>query len=124
MDLKTYFDNTPGTGVLSTADADGKVDAALYARPHVMEDGSLALIMRDRLTHDNLRVNPYAVYLFIENGPGYKGKRLFLKRLREEQDSDLLKTLLRRQYPDGKSDTRFLVFFNLENELPLVGDGR
>lgn len=32
--LKFYFENTKGTGVLATADSDGKVDAAIYSRPH------------------------------------------------------------------------------------------
>ena len=77
MDLKQYFEDTKGIGILATADAEGKVDAAVYARPNIMEDDSLAFIMRDRLTHHNLQSNPYATYLFVEKGPGYKGKRLF-----------------------------------------------
>ena len=96
MDMKAYFENTQGVGVLSTADRDGKVDAAIYARPHVMEDGSLAFIMRDRLTHSNIRANPHAAYLFMEKSPGYRGKRLFLTKLREEEDSELLRSLRRR----------------------------
>jgi hypothetical protein len=123
MELKDYFESTKGIGVMATADADGKVDAAIYARPHFMEDGSLAFIMRDRLTHHNLQSNPHATYLFIEDGPGYKGKRLFLKKLREEQDSELLYSLRRRQYPNDKAEAKFLVFFKLGKELPLVGDG-
>ncbi len=55
MDLKTYFEKTRGTGVLSTADGQGLVNAAVYARPRVLDDGSLAFIMRDRLTHHNLQ---------------------------------------------------------------------
>jgi hypothetical protein len=43
MELKDYFENTKGLGVLSTADNHGKVNSAIYSRPHVMEDGSLAL---------------------------------------------------------------------------------
>ena len=39
MQMKDYFENTEGTGVMSTADGQGKVDAAIYARPHVTEDG-------------------------------------------------------------------------------------
>ena len=42
MDLKEYFENTKGIGVIATADTDGWVDAAIYARPHIMEDGLLA----------------------------------------------------------------------------------
>jgi len=124
MDLKEYFENTKGAGVLSTADGEGRVDAAVYARPHFMEDGTIAFIMRDRLTHHNLQSNSYAAYLFMEDGPGYKGKRLFLNKVREEQDTELLQSLRRRQYIDEKDETKFLVFFKLEKELPLIGAGK
>lgn len=124
MDLKEYFENTKGLGVLATADADGKVDAAVYARPHFMEDGSIAMIMRDRLTHHNLQSNPHAVYLFHEDGPGYKGKRLFITKVREEQDTELLESLRRRQYLDEKDESKFLVFFKVDKELPLIGAGK
>jgi hypothetical protein len=123
MDLKEYFENTKGLGVLATADGDGKVDAAVYARPHLMEDGTIAIIMRDRLSHHNLQSNPHAAFLFHENGAGYKGKRLFLTKVREEQDSELLQSLRRREYIDEKDETRFLVFFQIDKELPLVGSG-
>jgi hypothetical protein len=124
MNLKEYFENTDGVGVLATADGDGKVDAAVYARPHIMEDGTLAVIMRDRLTHHNLQSNPRATYLFIENGGGYKGKRLFMTKVREEQDTELLESLRTRQYLDEKDESKFLVFFQLDQELPLVGGGK
>lgn len=123
MELKDYFESTKGTGVMATADGDGKVDAAIYARPHFMEDGTLAVIMRDRLTHSNLQSNDSATFLFIEDGPGYKGRRLFLTKVREEQDSELLYSLRRRQYPNDKEEAKFLVFFKLDKELPLVGTG-
>jgi hypothetical protein len=124
--LRQYFEQIKGIGILSTADGNGKVDAAVYSRPHVMEDGTLAFIMRDRLTHKNVRENPHATYLFVEDGPGYKGKRLFLSMVREEIESELLYELRRREYPDDKDrrGTKFLVFFQLDEELPLVGSGR
>jgi hypothetical protein len=123
MELKEYFENTEGKGVMATADKDGKVDTAIYARPHFMDDGSIAMIMRDRLTHHNLESNSHACYMFIEKGPGYKGKRLFLTKLREEQDSELLQSLRRRQYIDTTDESKFLVFFQIDKELPLVGAG-
>ena len=123
MNLKEYFEKTKGSGVLATADSDGMVDAAVYARPHFMDDGTIALIMRDRLTHHNLQTNAHAAYLFHEDGPGYKGKRLFLTKLREEQDTELIKSLRRRQYIDEKDEARFVVFFQIDKELPLIGSG-
>ncbi len=123
--LRDYFENNKGIGVLSTADKAGKVDSALYSRPHVMDDGTLAFIMRDRLSHKNVTENPRAAYLFVENDKGYKGKRFFLAMVREEQDTELLYELRRRTYPPEKdpSDPKFLVFFKIDEELPLVGSG-
>ncbi len=123
MELKDYFESSEGNGILATANGNGQVDAAIYSRPHCMDDGTIALIMRDRLTHHNLQSNPHACYMFIEKGPGYKGKRFFLSKVREEQDTELLQSLRRRQYVDEKDEARFLVFFNIDKELPLVGAG-
>jgi len=122
LNLKEYFDTTKGLGVLSTADSDGKVDAAIYSRPHFMDDGTVALIMRDRLSHHNLQSNPHATYLFKEDGAGYSGKRLYLTKLREEKNSETLESLRRRKRTDESGADRFLVFFNLDKTLPLVGD--
>jgi hypothetical protein len=125
MDLREYFEKTQGFGVLSTADGEGKVDAAVYSRPHVMDDGTIASIMADRLSHENLKTNPHAVYLFLEEGGGYKGKRLFLTKIREEQDAELIKEICRRCYPRElqAEDPRFLVVFRIDKELPLIGAG-
>ncbi|MFO7462285.1 MAG: pyridoxamine 5'-phosphate oxidase family protein [Desulfatiglandales bacterium] len=126
MDLQEYFDKAKGTGVLATSDRDGKVDLAVYAKPHVMDSETVAFIMADRLTHRNLQSNNYAAYLFKEEGPGYKGTRLFLTKLREEQDSDLLYSIRSKRYSSEKEEgkPRFLVFFKVEKVLPLVGAGR
>jgi hypothetical protein len=124
MNMKTYFEETRGTGVLSTADDDGRVNAAIYARPHVMDDGSLALVMRDRRSHANLAVNPHASYLFREEGPGYKGMRLYLSKIREESGTPLVKELCRRcRIEDDPDAVRYLVFFKIDQELPLIGAG-
>ena len=126
MNLNEYFEKTTGLGVLSTADSDGRVNAAVYARPHVMEDGSIAFIMPDRLTHHNLQSNGHAAYLFRENEPGYKGIRLHLTKVREETDSDLLHSLRRKVYPpdiEEKGGYRYVVFFKVNKVLPLIGPG-
>ena len=123
MEMTEYFNNTKGFGVLATADRDGKVNSAVYGRPHVMEDGSLAFIMRDRLTHKNLQSNPHATYLFKENGAGYKGKRIYLTKIREEENTPLIDSLSRRTYTSDadNKESKFLVYFKLERERPLIG---
>jgi hypothetical protein len=124
MGLKSYFEETAGFGVLSTTDNNGKVNSAVYARPHVTEEDTIAFIMANRLTHENLQSNPYASYLFKEEGRGYKGKRLTLTKLREEQDTELLELIRRRTYSDeneAKMKPLSLVFFTVTEERPLVG---
>ena len=124
MELKEYFETVKGTGVLATSDKDGKVDAAVFSRPNFLEDGSIAFIMRDRLTHSYLQTNPYAAYLFIEETEGYKGKRLFLKKIREEKDTAIIAELKRRKLtPDEEADKgpKYLVVFHIERVLPLIG---
>lgn len=126
MDLKSYFKDAQGVGILSTSDKDGKVDAAVYSRPHVLENGTVAFIMRDRLTHHNLKTNPHAAYLFKEKGAGYAGRRLFLTKLWEEEDSDMLYRLRRKSYPEDhdRRESKFLVFFKIDKALPLIGPGK
>jgi len=123
MTLKEYFETNKGLGILSTADSEGRVDAAVYSRPHLMEDGTMALVMRDRLSHANLQPNPHAMYLFKEDGPGYKGKRLFITKVKEEKNTELLESLRRRKDAYENDADRFLVFFKIDKEVPLVGEG-
>ena len=126
MTLKEYFDSVNGTGVLSTADSTGKVDAAIYSIPHIFDGGTLAFVMRERLTHLNLQSNPYAAFLFIENVSGHKGVRLFLKKVKEETDSALIAKMTRRNLTpeeDRQKGPKFLVYFTVEKILPLIGGG-
>ncbi|MDD5207370.1 MAG: pyridoxamine 5'-phosphate oxidase family protein [Desulfobacterales bacterium] len=127
MDLNEYFENTKGRGVLATADSEGRVDAAVYSRPKVLDEENVAFIMRDRLTHANLQSNPHAAYLFMEEGSGgYKGVRLFLTKTAEEQDTDRLFEMRRRDHNELR-ETReergplFLVSFKIDKVLPLTG---
>ncbi len=126
QELKEYFENITGHGVLATANTHGLLNQAVFARPHIMEDGTAAFIMPHRLTHKNLQENPHAAYLFMERGPGYQGKRFYLTKVREEQDTELLYSLRRRTYPEEKEKQegpRFLVFFRVDKILPLIGSG-
>lgn len=126
MDLKSYFERKTGLGILSTADVNGRVNAAVYARPHVLDEETVAFVMRERLTHHNLGENPYASYLFQENRGGYRGVRLSLLKIKEETDAKLINAMTRRHLTpeeDRAKGKKFLVFFRVERILPLIGDG-
>jgi hypothetical protein len=124
MDLQQYFQNVKGTGVLATANTDGQVDAAVYARPHFLDDDTVAFIMADRLSHENVSSNPHAAYLFIEDGEGYAGKRLHLTKIGEETDPEKIEAIRRKPLPAAckEGGKRFLVHFRIDRVRPLVGD--
>jgi hypothetical protein len=124
MTLKEYFNNTRGTGVLATADNEGRTDAAIYSRPHIMDDGSLAFIMRERLSLNNLQSNPYATLLFMEHDAHIKGMRLFMKKTGEDTNEELISRMTRRNLTpeeDKAAGPKHIVYFNLEKILALVG---
>ena len=46
-----------------------------------------------------------------------------MTKVREEQDTELLAPLRKRQYIDEKDEAKYLVLFKLTKELPLIGEG-
>ena len=126
MKLKEYLESSEGKSILSTANGDGMVTSAIYSRPHVFDDGTIAFVMRKRLTYENLKTNPYASYVFIEEGHGYQGIRLFLKKIKEDTDNALIDKMKRRYLTpeeDEAKGPKFLMHFRVEKILPLIGDG-
>jgi hypothetical protein len=125
MGLSEYFENTEGMGILATADSDGNVDLAIYARPHMEDDETLMLVMSDKLSHTNLQSNPKAAYMFIEETKGYRGKRLYLQKLREENDPEVVQSVRRRKRYDEEGEVvsgSSAVYFKIDKIRPLVGD--
>ena len=124
MNLSGYFENTEGTGILATADSNGNVDIALYARPHAIDEQTVAFIMNEHLSYKNLTSNPKAAYLFLEEGTGYKGKRLYLTKISEDTDAELITSMKRRKtekYNDSDSK-KHLVYFRVDKIRVLIGE--
>ena len=124
--MKDYFENTKGVGVLATADADGKVNVAIYARPHFLDDNdnnTASFIMNERLSYANIQANPQAAYLFMEEGDEYVGKRLSLTKIGQDDDQEKIKSLRRRNLPDEcyEGKTQHLVHFRIDGVRPLIG---
>ena len=126
MNLEEYFDKTAGRGILATANAEGKVDVAYYARPHIIDIETVAFIMNDRRTHANITENPYAAYIFTaqstEHNSSLNGVRLYLTMIEEERNSERLYKLKRRAV-NNSDETKYMVFFHVDTIRPLVGDG-
>lgn len=70
----------------------------------------------------NLQSNPRAAYLFKEDGKAYKGKRLYLTKVREETDENMISAI--RRHKDRKPKSKeYLVYFQIDKVLPLIGAG-
>jgi hypothetical protein len=127
MNLDNYFGSIDGFGVLATSNEQGQINGAVYGRPHVMDDGTLAFIMRHRRSYRNVLSNPHATYVFIEKGDGYTGKRLYLTMLKESDDAAVIESLRRKKRPDkaagAGSEGVSVVYFSVDEIRPLVGDG-
>jgi hypothetical protein len=127
MKLSEYFDNTKGKGVLATADSSGYVNAAVYARPHFEDEDRVSFIMAEKLSHDNLKSNPRATYLYMEDGEKYVGKRLYLTKIKEEMNTELIDILRRRKHyiahDEYYHENKYLVTFRIDKVLPLIGSG-
>jgi hypothetical protein len=123
MNQSDYFENTAGTGVLATSDSEGNVDVAIYAKPHVTDEQTIAFIMNERLSYRNITSNPKAAYLFLEDCPGYKGKRLYLTKTKEETDKELIDSIRRKTEKHHEVDSKkHLVYFRVEKTRALVGE--
>lgn len=126
MKLSQYFAKTKGRGIMATADGIGNVAIAVYARPHFIDEETVAFIMADKLMHKNLQSNPQAAYLFMEDKERYVGERLYSTKIREEKDKDLIDQIRRKDrcpvYRVYKDNLRYLVYFRIDKVLPLIGE--
>jgi hypothetical protein len=91
MKLSELFAN-PGWGVMSTSSSDGRVNSAVYARPHVIDETTLVWGMTNKRTYQNLSRNRHAAFLFKTGNPGFNGVRLAMELIRTEESGDLLET--------------------------------
>lgn len=126
MTLKDYLGSSKGTCILSSADRSGKVTTAVYSPPRMMDDGTVCFLMRERLTYRNILENPHAACMYIEHGDGYQGIRLFLTKIREDNDPELIARMTRRNLSpeeDRIKGPKHLVIFRVEKILPLIGSG-
>ena len=126
MKLGEYFEKARGRGVIATSDSKGKVGIAVYARPHFINEKTVAFIMTDRLMHKNLQSNPKAAYLFMESGERYAGMRVYLTKIKEEKDSALIEQIRREgsrpSYRVYGDKSKYLVYFRINKVLPLIGE--
>jgi len=86
--------NLPGrVGVLATASADGKPNAAYFGSPRLDVEGKLTMGMMDNRSLANLEANPHAVFFTVKEAPvGFTtpGWRLYLECKQIEREGEVL----------------------------------
>ncbi len=132
MNLKSYFEQHEGVGILATCDPNTFVDVAVYAKPLVVDRTTVAFVMRQRLSHQNVKEHFRAAYMFIEKTQeyktceDYKGIRLYLTLQREEINQSVIEEMHKKDpciYPEEDDSEKYLVFFSVSHVRPLAGDG-
>lgn len=121
MKLAEYIDFTTGVGILSTANSNGEVNAAVYSRPHILDHDIVAFIMRERLSRANLLENRHAHYLFLEENSKSKGIRIHLDMIDETDDMEEIRSFSRRKNVADDEENRYLVTFRVTKVLALLG---
>ncbi len=80
--LMDYFNKSPRLGSLSTSSKNGKVNAAMFGSPRMLDEKTVVMGLGKDRTLKNLQENPHAVFMIIEPGKtlaDWKGIRVYLK---------------------------------------------
>ncbi len=123
MNMRDFFAQD-GVGVFSTSGRDGSVNAAVYARPHIVDEATVAWGMTDGRTFANMRENPQASYIFRTGSHGYSGVRLTLKLLHIEDEGQMLATIREKTAsivsPAAAQAVRHVAYFTVVEIRSLV----
>lgn len=113
-----------GKGVIATASAEGVVNTAVYARPHVIDDETLAWGMTEGRSYGNLKENPRASYLYLAPVSGFSGWRLTLELKSIEDGGELLEAIRASTRelvgPEAGALVRHVGYFRVTEVRPLI----
>jgi len=82
--LLEIFNKQPRIGTLSTANAQGDVNVAVFGSPQMIDENTVVMGMGENRSFRNLRENPKAVFIVLEPGEttmDWKGARVYLEAL-------------------------------------------
>lgn len=113
-----------GFGVLATSSPDGTVNTAVYSRPHIIDQTTLAWGMTEGRTAANIRQNSHASFLFRQGSHGYVGVRIALDLLRIEEEGAMLAMVRARTAevvsPAAAAAVCYVAYFAVREIRPLV----
>jgi hypothetical protein len=113
-----------GRGIIATSDSSGNVNIAVYARPHIVDEKTVAWGMTEGRTWSYVKENPRAAYLYMNPGPGYAGVRLALALKEFRESGDMLETIKKHTAeivsPGAAEAVIHVAFFKIEEIRPLI----
>lgn len=82
--LLEIFNKRPRIGTLSTANAQGDVNVAVFGSPQMIDENTVVMGIGENRSFRNLRENPKAAFIVMEPGEtvmDWKGARVYLEAL-------------------------------------------
>lgn len=131
--LMDYFNKQPRIGVLSTANRDGEVDAAIFGSPRMVDEKTIVVALGKNRTFEYLQENPSAVFIIVEQGEGatlegWKGLRVYLRMKEYATSGDILEDYKREAAQvvgeEAMAMIHALVKFEISEVRPLVDAGQ
>ncbi|NLA39525.1 MAG: pyridoxamine 5'-phosphate oxidase family protein [Methanomicrobiales archaeon] len=129
--LMDYFNKQPRIGVLSTASRSGKVDAAVFGSPQMVDEKTIVVALGENRTFEYLQENPNAVFLIVEQGEtitDWKGIRVYMKMKEYSASGEMLETykseITRVLGEEAAAMIHAVVRFEIDEVRPLVDIGQ
>jgi hypothetical protein len=129
--LMDYFNKQPRIGLLSSASKEGKVDAAIFGSPMMVDEKTVVMGLGKNRTFEYLQENPNAVYTIVEEGEtimDWKGLRVYLKMKEYATSGEMLdnyrKQIARVAGEDAAAMVHASVTFEVTEVRPLIDMGQ
>jgi hypothetical protein len=91
QELMTLFNKYPRIGTLSTANAEGEVNVAVFGSPRMIDENTVVMGIGQNRSLRNLQRNPKAAFIVMEPGEtvmDWKGARVYLEATDMETEGE------------------------------------
>jgi len=129
--LMEYFNKQPRIGTLSTADKNGKVNAAYFGSPRMVDEKTIFMGLGNNRTFANLQDNPNAVFMVMEPGQSimdWKGVRVYAAmtecQTSGEKLDEMRETIARHAGENASKMIHAVVAFEVREIRPLADFGQ
>lgn len=129
--LMDYFNKQPRIGLLSTANKEGRVDAAIFGSPMMVDEKTVVMGLGQNRTFEYLQENPNAVYTIVESGEtimDWKGLRVYLKMKEYATSGEMLERYRKQVAEVAGEDAAAMIHASVTFEVtemrPLIDMGQ